>query len=220
MWSWTISSWNKTGSSTFALFVCLSISAKPRADELQLQFTSIQKSLQRNSSMGLNVRNDSCFQGSRSIQSPQSCFHEYDCTIPKLFRCQPKRVKAIPLLAQSRQSDHLTYSYYLSTNNLVHTLLGDEYITGRWSKSACIDKVLTRLIGFSVAAAIAAAYCVLLSASRFFNWLFLDFWSTSCWVRGCCEKPNNSRGSSDWWCWWVGSSCIVKVPMKRTRGHT
>jgi len=120
-----------------------------------------------------------------------------------------QRVKAVPLLVQSRQSDHLTYSYYLSTINLVHTLLGDEYITGRWSKSTCIDKVLTRLIGFPVAAMIAASYCVLLSASRFFNWPFPDFWSTSSWVRGCCEKPNNGRGSSEWRCWWVGSSCIV-----------
>jgi len=100
---------------SFALFVCSSISAKPRADGLQLQFTSIQKSKQRdspllhNSRMELNVCNEACFQGSGSIQSPPSYFREYDCTIPKAVQMSGmidnQRVKSVPLLVQSRQSD-------------------------------------------------------------------------------------------------------------------
>ena len=80
-WQWTISSWNKTGSSTYIRLLISPVSTNFPA------FESPRNAILNNSCMGLNVCNQlheaqACFQGSRSIQSPQSYFRKCDCTIP------------------------------------------------------------------------------------------------------------------------------------------
>ena len=80
-WQWTISSWNKTGSS-----ICIRLLISP-VSMIFPPFESPRNCILNNSCMGVNVRNllheaQACFQGSRSIQSPQSYFRKCDCTIP------------------------------------------------------------------------------------------------------------------------------------------